>query len=135
MTAAQTCARHTTGEGKEVEALEADFLASLFETRQLEADLAATLAPIFADQVPLPPDTLHSLLVTGALDNGRRRLLTGCDQLQSCSHSVDIVFPGVCHIVLLLHIMWQLEMTCEPASPSRIANAPSENVSDNAAGR
>lgn len=41
----------TTDEGREVAALEADFLDSMFETRKLEAELSAKLAPFLDPQV------------------------------------------------------------------------------------
>lgn len=40
-----------TDEGREVAALEADFLDSMFETRKLEAELPAKLAPFLDPQV------------------------------------------------------------------------------------
>jgi hypothetical protein len=46
-----TFQRHDAGEGREVEALESEFLESLHETRELEADLSAALRPLLDPQV------------------------------------------------------------------------------------
>jgi hypothetical protein len=43
--------RHDAGEGREVETLESEFLESLHETRELEADLSAVLRPLLDPQV------------------------------------------------------------------------------------
>ena len=53
---------HHAGEGREVEALESEFLESLHETRELEADLSAALRPLLDPQVLVFHRTPQSVL-------------------------------------------------------------------------